>query len=351
MSATIAVKIQNPVTGDLYELPFSAISFTEELNGGKDAQFSFDFIALQDIAKAYNTNPLFLLTSSYREIWVEMNGSKIWYGAISDFHLTKDAQGLFQLNVYGLGFFSLFQKRRTNNSTVFTTVDAGQIAWSLINTSQQADLPYSDLGITQGSVPASTTRTIEYNFAEIRQTIIDLSNAKVKNGFDFDIDNTKKFNVYYPFKGTTRNNIILDDKNLLGWAAVKNLLTNITNKVYVVGKGINTDVAYVYVSASSDYKSAFKVLEDTISDKALDSLTNLTDEANMFLAYNQAPILTLTLKHHGEDLDVTSFVLGDIIFVTIPELSLSLASFRVKKRQVHIDENGNILVDVDLQTI
>jgi hypothetical protein len=340
------------VAGNQYELPYEQISYNEELNGGRDAQFDLNYLAVEEIANAYKTTTLFILTSTYTEIWVEKDGAKIWYGVVSDFNFSKSNDGSYSLTVYGVDFFSLLQKRRTSVSQVYVGWDAADIAWDLIYQSQQSDLPYSNLGITRGTHPTTLAiDNIAYQFAEVRQEIINLSNETIKGGFDFDIDVNKVFNIFYPFKGSVRNSLVMDENNTLSWTIEKPMLTGLVNKVYVVGQGVNTDIAYATRVSDAAYRNSFKTLEDVLSDRQIDSPTLLAAEGDQYLTNYQAPMLTVSLVHDGNEVDITTYDLGDSLPITIPEISLTKSIMRVKKREVQIDKNSNIMVTVYFQTI
>ncbi len=93
------VFVKNTATGDIFELPYISISFTEELNAGKDAKFSFDYLAVKDIADKYNTSVLFLFTAGLREIYIEKNGTKIYFGAVTDYTLVRQ-RGAYEIQVH-----------------------------------------------------------------------------------------------------------------------------------------------------------------------------------------------------------------------------------------------------------
>ncbi len=355
ISPLIHVFVLDVGTGNLYEIPFSSINFIDELNNGKQATITLDYPSIQAIATAYKTTVQDLFTATFRELWVEINGTKVWYGVVSEYNRSKDASGQYQMTIAGIDYFSLFQKRRTGlTPVVFSSVDPATIPWSLINTSQTllGGGSASDFGITQGAT-ASTglTVSISYTNAEIRQEIINLSNYNQLGTFDFDIDVTKKFNVYYPIKGALRSNIVLDDSNILANTVKIPLLLSMTNSIFVTGQGINTDIAAVNRTSSTSVRNAYKLLEDQIADINVTDTNLLAAEGDRYLSLNQLPLYQISLKCDGTLVDITTYDVGDTLIVNIPEEGVNYQQYRVKKRTVDIGLGGDIIVQLDMLLI
>ena len=348
--SNIIVKLLDVGTGNLFELPYNSISFIEELNNGSDATFNFDYTTINELAVKYNTNIKDLFCASFREIWIELDGTKIWYGVVSEYSRSKGVESNYTLQIGAIDYFSIFQKRRTVADLVITSTDPATIPWTLINASQA--LTYGDFGITQGAT-ASTGLSInlELKYAEIRQTIIDISNNKLLNSFDFDIDYTKKLNVYYPTKGSTRSNIVLDDNNSMGDSVKIPLILSITNSIFVTGQSVNNTITSVNRTASNPTINAWKRLEDVTSDSTQTDTTLLNAIGDRYLSYNQLPLYQITRVHNHDDIDITSYGVGDTLIVNVPEEGISYASYRVRKRSIAIDEAGTIVATVDFLVI
>ncbi|HWY79456.1 MAG TPA: hypothetical protein VNW29_03800 [Candidatus Sulfotelmatobacter sp.] len=348
---TFTVFLKHVATGDKYELPFEWVNYVEELNNGSSATFNLDFATINEqVAIPYGTNPKDLFTAVLSEIWVENDsGIKVWFGLVTEYTRTKDASGNNKLQIAAIDYFGIFQKRRTGASVDFTAVDPATIPWSLINTSQL--LTHGDLGITVG-VTASTGLSVTQNYkrADIKQSISDLSNFKLKNSFDFDIDYTKKLNIYYPTKGSLRANVVFDDSNILGDAVKIPVLLNMTNSVFARGQGINNDVPEVNRQSLDAIIAEYTLLEDVLSDTTTSDTTVLSNEGDRKLALEQLPLYAITIKH-DIDTDITTYGLGDFVIVNVPEEQISYAQYRVKKRTVDIDDSGTLIVQLDLLTI
>ena len=347
---TLIVKLLDVGTGNLFELPFTSINFIEELNNGSNATFNFDFASIDEIARKYNTNIKDLFCASFREIWIELNGTKIWYGVVSEYSRSKGVSANYTLQIGAIDYFSLFQKRRTVADYLVKATDPAAIPWALINYSQ--GLTYGDFGITAGAT-ASTGLSVnlELKYAEIRQSIIDLSNAKILGSFDFDIDYTKKLNIYYPTKGTSRPGIVFDDNNSMGDSIRIPLILSITNSVFVTGSVVNNILNSVNRVSSNPTINAWKRLEDVISDTTLSDTTLLNALGDRHLSLNELPLYQVTRVHNHDDIDITSYGIGDTVKVNIPEEGISYATYRVRKRTIDIDEAGTITSTVDFLII
>jgi hypothetical protein len=93
-----------------------------------------------------------------------------------------------------LGYRFVADPSPTNlGNTVYTNMDQGQIAWSMINTAESRAA--GAFGITQGLVPASVARTYTATAGSlVGQDITDIGN--MDQGFDWEIDPYLKFNMW-----------------------------------------------------------------------------------------------------------------------------------------------------------
>lgn len=343
------VFIRNIVTNDIFELPFISLGFTEELNKGRDARISMDYRSAKAIADVYSTDILFLFTSGLRELWIEKNNVKVYIGVISDFSIQKDDKGFLRVDIASVGYLTLLNKRRTSNKRVFTDTDAGQIAKTLIDESQLSDLPYSNLGITYGSIPPSVNRDRTYRFDNVKDALFRLSNENLNNGFDFDIDNNKVFNVYYPTKGIQKTTIFFDEVNIINYRFRKPLVLSLTNQIYVIGEGFNDAVLFTMRTSPPDYRSVFTLLEDVVADRDVKELATLEDRGDKFLLDSQSPRIGLEINHLDNNPDINDYELGDSFKITIPELSIFGEYKRVYKRAFNIDTNSLATVTITVR--
>jgi len=339
------LKYQN---GTIFELPFETISFTDELNKGKNASFTFDYLSLKDIADKLNVTVNFLITGGYREIYLEKDETKVYNGVITDYSLSRNSDNGHSIQVSSVDYFVLLGKRFTDNLREFTSTEASTIAWTLIEESQASDT-YADLGITQGATITSKNRNRTFRFDNVKDEITKMTNSNLEDGFDCDIDNDKAFNCYYPQKGQNRTEIYLDDKNIMEWRYRKPLLMSLVNKVYVVGAGFNDDILYVTRESNDTYKESFTLLGNVLSERQVETTDTLNDKGDKYLSNNQSPIAELTLVVRDDDPDILNYDIGDSVKITIDELQLNEDYKRIIKRQINIDSNGMGLVTLTVQ--
>lgn len=334
-NATYEVIIKDPADGTIWEVIPKSYKFTETLNREPKADFSFSYEELEKLAAANDTTVLNIFTSELREVYINRNGTKIFYGVISDFEVTPGGQGEKNVTIKAIGFFGLFKKRIVGigTETRYTATDAGAIAWDLIDDSQLSDVPYSDWGITEGSITASKNRDRGYLFDNIYDSIIKLSNDNLADGFDFEIDNTKAFNVFYPTKGTSRPNVVFDVRTMAGWKYRKLLFSGMVNQVHVVGEGFNDDINFETRTAAISYRTPFGLLEEKLDARNTTEVATLQDKGDARLVEARDPVILIDdVTHYDNTIAFSDYNLGDTVTVNLPELALSNVSKRVRER-------------------
>lgn len=336
MAATYEVIIKDPISLKLWEVIPKSYNFTEKLNEVPTATFSLSFEEVKKMADRNDTTVLNIFTSARREIYINRNGTKIFYGVVSDFEVSPGGVGEKNVDVKAMGFFGLFRKRIVGKGTEtrYTTTDAGDIAWDLINDSQAADSPYSDYGITQGATPATKNRTRGYLFDNVYDEIVRLSNNNLADGFDFDIDNTKAFNVYYPTKGSDRPTIVFDERTMSSWKYRKGLFTEMVNSVFVIGEGFNEDINFENRVAAVGYRTPFGTLEEKLEARGVTEDATLQDKGDRRLLDARDPVVFLdSVDHFDNEIKYSDYNLGDTVRVNIPDLAINNATKRIVERR------------------
>lgn len=206
---------------------FQSLKFSHTLNREGYCRFT---ISLSDPKVDGN-----MIQIGKREVYVYREGTRVWGGILTmvEGALTSNND---MMTVYAKGFMEYFKARYTDDSRIFTSTDAGEIAWTLIDESQS--LTNGSFGITEGTIETSVDRDRTYEYKNIYDAIVQLS--EVNNGFDFEITAAKEFNVYYPMRGDD-----LSDSQILKWGKnikeVKKFVHEFTepvNEVTVLGTGL-----------------------------------------------------------------------------------------------------------------
>jgi hypothetical protein len=349
--AIYEVIVKDPDAGTLWEVIPKSYSFIDRLNKEPTADFSFSFEELKLGATANDTTVANMFTAALREIYVNRtkNGTttKIFYGVITDFVVTPGGKGERTVSIKAMGFFGLFKKRLVGigTETVYSATDAGDIAWDLIDDSQNSDTPYSDWGITQGATPATKNRDRTYFFDNVYESIVKLSSDNLADGFDFDIDNSKQFNVYYPTKGQARPTVVFDERTMSGWRFVKSLYSDMANIVYAIGEGFNESINYETRTASTALRTPFGTLEEKLEARNVTEATTLQDKGDKRLDDASAPNEEVQGVQHYDDESAVSFDdynVGDTVIVNLPDFEIDNESFRVRERRFVMQSSESI---------
>jgi len=177
--------------------------FSQKLNKESEAGFILD----ADDDNCTTT----ILNIGVNELHIEYKGVLMWAGQIVSTKKVANGNDTYW-EVLAKDWVALLGKRFIGVESLreFTTTDAGTIAWTIIDETQT--LANGDFGITEGAIEASINRTATYDKKNILSAIMELSNmgkdGEANYGFDFEITPLKVFNIYYPYKGTVRNDVV-----------------------------------------------------------------------------------------------------------------------------------------------
>jgi hypothetical protein len=324
-----------------HDLPFTSLSFSEELNNDRSATVTFERQILKQIADTYGVTPLSILTDEYKELYIyDVAGNLVYSGYISDIVMSRGKGEQGSMQIASKGFFSLLARRYTADLAEYISEDASNIAWGLIAYTQA--LTNGDFGITRGADPTTVDRDRTFRYKNIKDAIEGMSNTQVKNGYDFEIDNNKAFNVYFPNKGTQRPEIVLQDNvNIDTYSIRKPFLDSVTNEVIVFGDGIGEGGLVVVRDAEPVYQEVFNLLQSTLSEKDVIELTTLQDKGDKFLDNEKFPKLGINITADYDTIQYVNFGVGDWLKMIIPNEEID-ASYRVIKRTVQNDGTVNI---------
>lgn len=363
VSNTYRIFLVDPGNDDQYELQPKSWTLAEELNKESTVTLNFSWEQIEEIATAYGTDVLGMFANELRELWIERLNSagtytKIFWGLVSDFDANPGNEGAVNFVVKAISWFGVLSRRKAGFPVrTFTATDAGEIAWTLIDESQSSNTPYSELGITEGVIETSVNRDEIYRFDNIRDAIVALSNNTLDDGFDFEIDNTKAFNVYYPTKGSTLPNIVFDKSKVADWHYHKPLIATLANRVYVRGEGTGDDVVYVQRDGTNGNKATWTLLEEVLpSISEVNDTTALNNRGDRHLALHEAPQIEFSADHYDDETNSYSwldYATGDTIIVDYPNLALAEVSKRVIRKELIIQEEkgvGLVKVKFDLLT-
>lgn len=333
------VFIQNMGGSEKWEVPCVSWSFSEEQNNDRSADFTFSTPALKVVADLFNITAEYILSAAYREIKiVNEDDDVLYYGVLDECTVSGGKSEGSTITMTSRGFLSLFSKRATANVVTYSAQDMSDIAWDLINDSQvQTE---GDFGVTRGADPTTVNRDRTFRFRTVLDALQSLSNDNIKDGIDFEVDNSKVFNVYYPEKGTQRDNIRLElGHNIEGWSVRKTGIWGMCNEAIVVGEGDGDGTVYRTRSAANSYKEAYFLLQDILSEKDTGTTDNLDDKGDRYIELNRSPVKaveSVTLDYANPLF--TDYEVGDTLEVIIADTVANIDGFfRIKKRTLTSD--------------
>jgi hypothetical protein len=325
----------------MWDIPFTKFTITQELNKGELLQISFERTAIKPISDAYGVTVEFIFSASYREIEIyDEDENKIYAGYISELQFNAGANDYGNISVTSKGYFSLLEKRYTDDSLSYTSEDSADIAWALIDFTQ-SNGAYGDLGITRGSHPATKDRDrTDLRYKNIAEAIRGMSSSNVKEGYDFDINADKQFNIYYP-KGITREELYLEnDFNINSYQIIKTFIDGMTNQAIVIGSGVDeTNQLIVTRDADNAYKEAFFLLQDVLNESDVSVQTTLEDKGDKYLETYQSPRITISVTTRYDSPSFPDYEVGDWLNVNIPEYDID-STYRVNRRTC--DNKGSV---------
>jgi len=316
--------------------------FKEALNHGGSAGF---ILEVDDP----NCNSTILAINS-NELIIQYKGFDMWGGQISTVRKVASGNSRYW-EVTCSQFFNLLTQRYCgydkstglSDAREFTTTDAGVIAWTLIDESQNE--VNGDLGITEGTLEVSLNRTKSYEKKNIAEAIIELADNDY--GFDFEITTDKVFNVYYPFKGTVRDEVVFRyPGNCLEMESMENGL-DVVNHELGLGRHWGGQEIY-YIADDVTSQLAYGRREKIESYKDVEMQAYLTDMVDEDITWNKNINKVVKFKSFiDRKSDLYMYELGDSVRVVADAFSIDEQLF-VYERQVTIDDNDQPTVNLTL---
>jgi len=316
--------------------------FKEALNHGGSAGFILD-------AEDANCNSTILAINS-NELIIQYKGYDMWGGQLATVRKVANGNDRYR-EVTAVQFFNLFSYRYCgyNKSTglselrEFTTTDAGTIAWTLISEAQ-AEVNGS-FGITLGTIQASLNRTKSYERKNIAEAIIELADNDY--GFDFEITTDKVFNVFYPFKGTVRDEVVFRyPGNCLEMESMENGLEVVNSELGLGRNWGGQEIYYIVDDAGSQVSYGRREKIESYKDVEIQAYLN--DMVTEDVAWSKDINKVVKFKSFiDKKSDLYMYELGDSVRVVADAFDIDESLF-VYERSVTIDEADQPTVSLTL---
>jgi len=306
-----------------------------KLSGTPSASFVLDI----DDPKADDTT----LSTGVNDIEIERNGNKIFRGRI--WNKTKnydEDNGEVRVDAYG--YFALLDKRLAGKDEPreFADADAGTIVSTLISESQAET--GGNLGITIGTIQTSTTRTRSYRYKRISEAITELADAET--GFDFEITPANIFNVYYPFQGSTKRNIIFKYPGAIERVEQIDQSGEIVNFRVGLGKAFGeTEIR----TRSSDATSitTYGRREDVSNYRDVDNVTTLGNmiSGDILRSKNLVAVYRITVNQDSSNYEWGDWDVGDSVVFKVETDKWNLdKALRILSVDFQVDDEGREIV-------
>ncbi len=307
---TIKIKNQNGDFVGEFET-FRNLKFSKNLNSYGACSFE---IPVSDTKAGLFIVPRRYCIYVYRRENNEYEGDLVWAGeqVLRYGHLKADQDDWVE--VYCYTWFEQLYHRFTAQYVQYDQIDAGQIAWDLIDTTQNDPCGCGDLGITEGTIEATMDRDRQYYNQNIGEAIVNLAN--VISGFDFEITDDKEFNVY-PVKGTDKSEDIVFQLGMnVKEMDIKEDFVNTTNRAIVLGEATDETDLQRIERENEDFMHTYGLRESLLSEMDIADLATLEDRGDALLRKYQLPLMTLDMGIlESSAPNITNFELGDLIRV------------------------------------
>lgn len=307
-----------------------------ERNGVYEASWELDLDDLESVARSLNVNTRSLLTIGKNEVIIKRQGVDFFGGKISYYEAKLETAKTLTLKA--LGWFALFKDRFSGPSDVYTAIDQGAIAWDQIDDSQQA--ANGDFGITQGVIQASRTRNRTYEYKSVQDILTKLS--EVDDGIDFEFTPDKRFNVFYPHMGVTRNEFQFTYPGNIKSIQITTDASEIVNYAIARGQGFG-EGQIIDIIQDTPSQAVFKRREQIMDFSEVVDVTHLQELAAEEIRIKKDPIEILEIELDGGlEPIIGSYWLGDRVKVIVEDIALYEhidAFYRIDKITIDIDDN------------
>ena len=288
---------------------FRALKFSKNLNGYGSCSFE---VPVADLRGGLLIVPRRYSVYIYRRANKEYEGTLVWAGeqVLRNAHLKANGDDWIEVHCHS--WFEGLYHRYTAQQVRFDQIDAGEIAWDMINTTQSE--AHGDMGIVRGNIEETMRRDREYYNQNIGEAIVNLSN--VISGFDFEITDEKEFNVY-PVKGQDKSDEIVFELGMnVKEMDIKEDFVNPVNRAIILGEATDESDLQRIERENENFMQTNGLREGLLSEMDIADVRTLEDRGDAMLRKYQLPLTTITMGVlESSAPSITDFELGDLIRV------------------------------------
>jgi len=360
MADTYRYLLADLLTNDIIaELPFTGVSFTQQLNQAGTWQGHLLLSGLD--AAAFNVDASTIPCRN--AIYVDKGGTLVWGGIIWGRDYDSSSQ---VLSITAREFESYFERRRINVNTTFTNTDQLSIAQNLVALAQSS--PYGNIGVQIGVETSGVLLSRSYYSYELKtyySALQDLSRSE--NGFDFNIQ------VAYDGSGTPTKTLVLGYPRIGTvysssdpYAIVFELPANIVeytypedgsvaaNTIYALGAGSNEGKLISIQTDATKTASGWPLLEEGANYSDVTDQTYLNSLATgQVNAVSYPPTTMRIVVPADQQPELSTYAIGDDARIRITDNRFPDTLdevYRIVGLSVQPGENGPERVTLTLTT-
>lgn len=325
-------------------------------DGSYYAEWHIDLDLFEYACKQIGANPRSILSAGKNEVRIKRLDVPLFGGQIA--YYESNLEDRKDLVIKSLGWFDLLKDRQTGINRTFGTltdigtwVDAGEIAWTLIDESQNFNAN-ADFGITRGTIQPSVNRFRLFETKPIRDLITQLS--ATKNGFDFEFSPEKVFNVFYPKMGVRKPELIFSYPGNVKKFRATTDATQLLNYALVRGQGFGEGQIFDE-RQDLDAQETYKLRQAALDFSDIPDIDTLQDLGDEEISQFKEPleIIELTLDGNRSPF-VGSYWLGDEVRLEVTDVGLYAhvtGYYRIEEIHVKIDENDSEEIQLKLVAV
>lgn len=329
----IIVRDQNDVVIGEFE-KFKSLEFGKRLNNYGTASFKIP---------ANDPKTASLVSLRRYTVWIyyqkDADTTLVWSGEQAAREGELDNEGNNWCTIHCYDWLEQLNSRYTDAERIFTNVDAGEIAWTLIDETQSQT--NGDFGITEGSIEATMDRDRSYYNDNVMEKIIQLAN--VLSGFDFEITNDRVFNVYSVMGDDKTDEIIFEYGRNMESAKVFEDFTSPVNRGIVIGQSTDDLENLIRVERNDTGLQAInKVREGLLSEMDVSETDTMEEKGDALIRKYGTTLIKIDINLASVlTPNITQFGLGDSITLIIQNGVYDInEQFRVFEWQVTFDDNN-----------
>lgn len=284
---------------------FRSLKFSKRLNNYGEASFE---VSVTDPKASALVNLRVYTVWIYRQ--ENADSVLVWAGEQAMRDVTIDNAGNGWVTIHCYTWLEQLNSRYTAEYVEFDGVDAGQIAWSLIDTTQDDD--DGDFGITEGTIEATVNRVRHYYNQNVMEAIINLAN--VISGFDFEITDEKVFNVASVLGEDKTNSVVLKyGQNISSVRITEDFVTPI-NRAIVLGQATDEDTLQRIDTNDTILQGTYKLREFVLNEMDISESTTFVDKGEALIRkYGLKLVKVEPELTKSSSVNITKFGLGDAI--------------------------------------